>query len=486
MSGPPVVLVVDDEVRSLEALRRVLEEEFVVLTARSAEEAEAVLGREWVHVILCDQRMPGQTGVEFLRRVREQWPDVVRMILSGYTDSEDIIAAVNEGGIYEYITKPWDPDELVRSVRRGAELHRLQRENRALALELRMAEPTLARAVAEKGARLRRRFGFDAIVRGEGSPLEALCRLAARIAAYDIPVLLTGESGTGKELLARAIHYASPRSGRPFVVENCGALPDQLLESELFGHKRGAFTGAFADHEGLFAQADGGTLFLDEIGEVSPTFQVKLLRVLQEGEFRPLGASRPRRADVRIIAATNRDLEAEVRAGRFREDLFYRIAGFVLEVPPLRARPMDIAPLAQHALEAATRRFGKEVQGFAPETLACLEAYPWPGNARQLVHEVNRMVALADGPVLGPDLLSPSVLHARAAPRPDPVAEEAAGTGGGLRERVEALERRILYETLVRHRWNKSRAAEELGLSRVGLRSKLQRYGLDGDRRERA
>jgi two-component system, NtrC family, response regulator HupR/HoxA len=303
-----------------------------------------------------------------------------------------------------------------------------------------------------------------------------VCTLAERFAPHDISVLIAGESGTGKELLARAVHYGSERAAGAFVVENCGALPDELLESELFGHKRGAFTGAYEDRIGLFQQADGGTIFLDEIGETSPAFQVKLLRVLQEGEIRPVGSSRTLSVDVRVIAATNRDLEEEVRSGRFREDLYYRVATVTMSVPPLRDRVMDIAPLAELFLQQGRRLH--RVEGFTAEAMECLRRYRWPGNARELNNEVVRMLALAREPRLGAELLSPRVVRA-AAEEEEREVSLLARLDGSLKQRLEQLEARIIRETLVRHRWNKTRAAGELGLSRVGLRSKLARYGLE-------
>jgi two-component system response regulator HupR/HoxA len=263
------------------------------------------------------------------------------------------------------------------------------------------------------------------------------------------------------------------------VVENCGALPDTLLESELFGHKKGAFTGAVSDRAGRFQEADRGTLFLDEIGETSPAFQVKLLRVLQEGEIRPLGSNRCQQVDVRVIAATNRDLKAEVAAGRFREDLYYRLATVPLHVPPLRERPMDIPLLAEGILRRAAQRLGRPVEGFDPGLLACLQAYPWPGNVRELMNEIQRMLALSDGPILGADLLAPQVLLARLAQTPSQ-NQTPDGTPGAsrLRAQVDSLESQMVRAALQRHGGNISRTAEELGLSRLGLRKKMARLGL--------
>lgn len=479
MNTLPTLLVVDDEVRSLESLQRILEDDFDVRAALDVEEAERILQQEWVQIILCDQRMAEMSGVEFLKRVRDQWPDVIRMIISGYTDSEDIISAVNEAGIYQYITKPWHPDSLLLMLKNATRLYELQRQNEALSIELKMMPEQLDAAMHSKRTQLRDSYQCeDGIVRTAQSCMNAVCDKIRRVAPYDVSVLLSGESGTGKELAARALHYNSLRWDKPFVVENCGALPDELLESELFGYKRGAFTGAVEDRTGLFERANGGTVFLDEIGEVSPAFQVKLLRVLQEGEIRPLGSGRTRNVDVRIIAASNKDLETEVREGRFREDLYYRLATVVIPLPPLRKRREDIPLLAENLLSSAMQSLGKSVKGFKEEALACMQAYHWPGNVRELQNEVRHMLVMANEDELGADLLSPRVLHA--APRGEaPVVEHLAGLQGTLKDRVEALEARILRETLIRHRWNKSRAARELGLSRVGLRSKLERYGLE-------
>jgi two-component system response regulator HupR/HoxA len=306
-----------------------------------------------------------------------------------------------------------------------------------------------------------------------------VCTLIEKVAPFDLSVLISGESGTGKEMVARAIHYCSRRADKAFVVENCGALPDQLLEAELFGYKRGAFTGAYEDRVGLFQQADGGTIFLDEIGETSPAFQVKLLRVLQEGEFRPLGGARPQSVDVRVIAATNRDLEADVREGRFREDLYYRLATVPMHVPPLRERTMDIPLLAERLLEASQKALGKKCEGFTGEAAACIAAYRWPGNVRELQNEILRMLALAEGPKLGAELLSPRVLRTPVGETQAADLSLLAGLDGGLKERMDQLEAQVVKEAMIRHRWNKSKAAAELGLSRVGLRNKLERYGLE-------
>ena len=478
--SPPLVLVVDDETRSLDSIRRNLEEDFRILTASSADEARGLLERHEVSVILCDQRMPGTSGVKFLKEVREAWPDTVRIIISGYTDSQDIIAGINDAGIYQYVLKPWVPEHLLSTVAKAAEARSLQMQTQRLNLELRTSTPVLRRRGTETLATARAAFDFDSLVRAENSPLNAVCEMAARVARYDLAVLVTGESGTGKELLARGIHYASPRCERAFVMENCAAMADTLLESELFGHKRGSFTGAFEDHIGLFQRADGGTIFLDEIGDTSPAFQVKLLRVLQEGEVRPVGASRPVLVNVRVIAATHRDLEQDVRSGRFREDLYYRIAGITLSVPPLRERSADILPIVDMLLLRVGQELGRPDVRFASDVRANLLAYPWPGNIRELKNEIYRAVALSDCLTVSASSFSKRVLHGQPGMATPQHQGNGLPQGGTLQERLDAIEAVILRETLLRLRWNKTHAAKELGLSRVGLRQKLARFGLEG------
>jgi len=473
-----IVLVVDDERRSLESLRRVLSIDFEVICAASAAEAEAVLAGDLVQVILCDQRMPGENGVDFLKRVRDQWPEPVRVIISGYTDAEDIIAGVNEAGIFQYVTKPWDPEKLLACVREAAQLYRLQKDGGgAPPIEAKPSNARLRSLASNRRSAERRLFEFSRIAHAPDSPVRAAIALGQRAARYDISVLITGDSGTGKELLARAIHHGSARGDKSFVIENCGALPDELLESELFGSKKGAFTGAYQDRIGLFEVADGGSIFLDEIGETSPSFQVKLLRVLQEGEIRPLGAQRSRRINVRVIAATNRNIEADVAAGRFRRDLYYRLAAFPIHLPTLAARAGDIPIIAARILLNVNQMFNRRIPGFDPETLRLMQRYPWPGNIRELHNEIQRMAVLCDGDTnLRPDLLSPLILDFGSAAAPN-----GGQAGGTLKERVEELERALIAESLKRNGRNISRVADELGLSRVGLRSKIARYDIRGD-----
>ncbi len=475
----PSILIIDDEPRSIETLERILNEYFDVHTATHVKDALMILEQEWIQVVLCDQRMPDVTGVAFCSEIRERWPEIIRMIISGYTDSEDIISAINEGGIYQYISKPWHPDDVILKLKNAVELFDLHRVNERLAIELNLKPKTLQEAIDVQRKSLQTHYSWEGIVRSPESAMNKTCDIIKQVSPFDVSVLITGESGTGKELCARALHYNSPRQNEPFVAENCGALPDELLESELFGHKRGAFTGAVDDRVGLFESANGGTIFLDEIGDTSPAFQLKLLRVLQEKEVRPLGSNKCRPVDVRIVAATNHDIEDDIRQGRFRQDLYYRLATFTIKLPPLRDRLEDIPYLTAYLLGETMKELGKKVDGVTNEVIECLQNYQWPGNVRELQNEIKRMLVLAQNNKLEANLISSHVLRAI----PDEMRQDMKlvgnGSTGSLKSRIEKLEAKILQETLVRHRWNKTRAADDLGLSRVGLRGKMERYGLE-------
>jgi two-component system response regulator HupR/HoxA len=456
------VLIVDDEPRVLDALEAVLAAEFRVARAGNGEEALRQLADSPdVAVILTDQRMPGMSGIELLRRSQERSPEALRIVLTAHTDVDNLMDAINTGQIYHFLPKPWDPHELLLVVRRAAERWRLARENARLRDELELAYNALRR---EAAADRERPTSFDALIGAETGLRDAVT-LARKVLDGDTTVLLLGETGTGKELFARLIHANGPRQAEPFVAQNCGALPESLLESELFGHARGAFTGAAGERKGLFEEADGGTIFLDEVGETSPAMQLRLLRVLQEGEIRPVGGAGTRRVDVRVIAATNADLEAEVSAGRFRRDLYYRLNVFPIALPPLRERAEDIPMLAESFLRQACRRARRVVPSIAPDTLSLLRAYPWPGNVRELENELERAVALAEnGRPLQPAHLSERVAAAGAAP-PAPRT---------LNEAVEALKRRMI-EDAMRECGSKTRAADRLGLTRQSLQQMLRR-----------
>lgn len=476
----PTILIVDDEVRSLEALERNLTDEFDVQIAETTKEAEQILADHWVQIILCDQRMPDKSGVEFLTEVREKWPDVIRIIISGYTDAGDIISGLNEAGIYYYVTKPWHPEKLILTLRNAVSMFELQRQNELLAIELRLSERTAKKKMSDGRQKLRKQYSFDdGIVRSKSSPMNAICDTLSQVAPYDLSVLITGESGTGKELAARAIHYNSLRWNKSFAVQKCSAVPQAVLESELFGHRRGAIAGAVQDQTGLFERAYGGTILLDEVCDLSPAFQVKLLRVVQDGEFRPIGSNQTKKTDIRLLVSSYKNLENEVREGRFRKDLYFRLAGVTVSIPPLRDRREDIPLLANFLLKQAMTDIGKEVAGFSAEAISCMKRYAWPGNVREIQNEIERMLVMGkEHGLLGADLLSPKVLMEASPEREDDLSLVTTTTRT-LKERVEAVEIKILRESLIRHRWNKSKASRELGLSRVGLRGKLDRYHLE-------
>jgi len=446
----------------LDALEAILAADFRVLRAPGGEAALALLHEEReVAVIVTDHRMPGMTGVELLRRSQEHAADALRIVLTAYTDVDSLMEAINTGRIYHFVPKPWDPAELLLVVRRAAERWELARENSRLRDELELAYNTLRRETAETRARP---LSFDKLV-GAHTGLGAAVQLARKVLDADTTVLLLGETGTGKELFARLIHDNGPRGARKFVAQNCGALPESLLESELFGHVRGAFTGATGERRGLFEEADQGTIFLDEIGEMSAATQLRLLRVLQEGEIRRVGASAPRIVDCRIIAATNVDLDAEVVAGRFRRDLYYRLNVFPIVLPPLRERSEDIPVLAEHFLRRYRDRARRAVPGLAADALRCLQTYPFPGNVRELENEIERAVALAeDGRPIGVEHLSERIRQGAAAAAAPPTLGEA----------IERLKRRMIEDAL-RECGSKTRAAERLGLSRQSLQQMLRR-----------
>ncbi len=459
---PATILIVDDEPRVLDALEAILAAEFRVLPAPSGPAALELLAQHEVAVIVTDYRMPAMTGVELLRRSREIAPEAMRIVLTAYTDVDSLMDAINTGGIYHFIPKPWDPLELTVVVRRAAERHRLVRENVRLKDELELAYNALRReasAVQERPLSLDRLIGADTGLR---RPVE----LARKVLESDTTVLVTGETGTGKELFARLIHENGARRRGKFVPQNCAALPETLLESELFGHTRGAFTGAVADRRGLFEEADGGTIFLDEVGEMSPAMQLRLLRVLQEGELRPVGASSSRKVDVRVIAATNADLEAAISARSFRPDLYYRLNVFPIPLPPLRERPADIPALADHFLRKYRTRARRAVPSISPDALRCLRAYPFPGNVRELENEIERAVMLtADGEPVRLEHLSERVRLGGAAPM---------GEARTLNDAIEGLKRRMIEDAL-RECGSKTRAAERLGLTRQSLQQMLRR-----------
>lgn len=464
------VLVVDDEAASVNLLRITLTRHYKVHTATDGPAALALLAANPdIAVAIIDQRMPGMTGTELIQNTIEPYPNLIRIILTGYTDIDALIAAINAGRVYRYLTKPWNKEELVATVRQGMEVHRLGTENLRLQEELREANQRLRVENAQLKREARGRYRFEEII-GASPALEKMLGLLERIVTTDSTVLITGETGTGKELVARALHYNGPRAERPFVSENCAAIAPELLTSELFGHKKGSFTGATEDRRGLFEVADGGTLFLDEIGDCPPDLQTRLLRVLDQGEIRRVGDSQPIKVDVRVIAATHHDLEQDVRDGRFRQDLFYRLSVFTVRTPALRERREDVPLLAQHFVENLARDRGKAVRNLTNDTIDLLSAHDFPGNVRELQNEIERAFTLAepDG-YITPDLLSEKFQSLNSRP---------AANGGTLRTNVERFEADFIREALERNGGNKSRTATELGLSRRSFLDKLIKYGM--------
>ena len=459
-----LVLVVDDEPDILRAFAFNYGDDFQVLTAESGAHGLALLETHEPAVIVADQRMPAMSGTDFLERSMVLRPDAVRIILTGYTDIDAIVQAINRSRIYRYVTKPWESEELRLTLRRAVEAFHLVRENGRLVEELRRANERLA----AENAYLRESERPQEIV-GDSAAMHGVLELVARVAGSRSTVLIEGETGTGKELVARAIHAGGPRRDHLFVAVNCAALSEGLLESELFGHRRGAFTGATEDRKGLFEVASGGTLFLDEISETSAGLQAKLLRVLQEGEVRPVGENRARMVDTRVIVATNRNLEDELKAGRFRDDLYYRLRVFPIRLPPLRERREDIPALASHLLGRLARHVKKPVAEPTEETLALLARYPFPGNVRELANELERAVLLAEpGAPITDDLLSERL-------------QEAAGDGAApslLQHRANAFEREQIEAALARASGVKTHAAEELGITYRGLLKKMKRLGM--------
>ncbi len=470
------VLIVDDEPDILESLRLTFEDDYEVLTASSGREGLETLRREQVAVMVVDQRMPEMSGAAFLEQAVALAPRAMRIMLTGYTDMDALVSAVNSGELYRYVAKPWEAEELKMDVRRAveryemaAELDRRYEEILRLNEALEEARKKLEQENVQLRHAAQERYQFDGMI-GQSPAMERVYDLVEKVLNADTSVMLTGETGTGKEMLARCIHFNGARKEGPFVTQNCGALPPELLESELFGHKKGSFTGAVADRPGLFETADAGTVFLDEISETSPAMQVRMLRVLQEGEIRRVGESTDRKVDVRVVAATNRDLRAEVDAGRFREDLYFRLNVFPIEVPPLRDRLEDVPLLVAHFLGVYAP--DRQVR-VAPEAMDLLCRYSWRGNVRELENEVQRALLLAgDVDRIGPESLPESVRGKVA-----PGEGSAEGTLKGAREQVE---RAMIAGALERTGGNRTHAARALGISRWGLVQKIEKYGIGG------
>ncbi|CDH45356.1 sigma-54-dependent transcriptional regulator [Candidatus Contendibacter odensensis] len=390
------LLIVDDEKEILRSLTLTFEGDYEVFTASSASAALEILQQQNIALVIADQRMPEMTGAELFAKTVQTNPHSIRIILTGYTDTASLVQAINQGHIYQYITKPWDRQELRIIVKRALEKYELSLTNQRLLKELEATNDRLS----NENEFLKREISKElqgAEIIGKSAIMQRVCEVVNKIIDHSVTVMLTGETGTGKTLLARYIHQQGPRKNKLFVEQNCGTLPEELLESELFGHKRGAFTGAIQDRKGLFEVADGGTLFLDEISEMSPALQVKLLQVLQEGQFRRVGENEYRQVDVRIIAATNKDLMAAIKKDQFRADLYYRLNVFPIDIPPLRERIEDISLLADHCLNKRRHKLKHPVTGFSEDALQTLYQYDYPGNVRELENLIDRAVILNDG-----------------------------------------------------------------------------------------
>jgi len=457
MSKPKVLVADDEENVRLDLRLRLTREGFEVVTVETAPEALEVLKAGSPDVVLCDLLMPGLDGLGFLTQQRALGPPAARIptiLMSAHADVETALKAVELGAV-DYLPKPARTDEVVFRLRRALELSRLRTEVADL------------RAKLDDGA-----GGFGGIVAGSDA-MQRVFGTIRKVAHFKTTVLIQGESGTGKELVARALHDQSGRRNKPFVAVNCGAIPEQLLETELFGHVRGAFSDATRDRRGLFEEADGGTFFLDEIGELPLPLQVKLLRVLQEEEVRRVGESRSHKVDVRVVAATVRDLATEVRAGRFREDLFYRLNVLTLRLPPLRERADDIPLLVEHFVRVLNRKLGTHVDGVTPAAGRLLARYAWPGNVRELENTIERALVLADGALVDVDDLPPKLRQAD-----DPVRRAVDESELSVKRATRLIEEALIRKALDATGGNRTRAAELLELSPRALLYKIKEFGL--------
>lgn len=454
------LLLVDDDHQVLDSMADWLREQgFEVIEAANARDAKQAVCSRAFDLVLCDIRLQDGDGFEILAHCREQRPGMTVILVTGYGTVETGVEAIRAGA-FDLLTKPLIDEELLMSIDRALSQRRVIEENRNLKEQLDL------------------RFGMENIV-GHDHRMLRVFDMIESVADTRATVLITGESGTGKSLIARAIHRRSMRRNGPFVEVACGALPENLLESELFGHVAGSFTGALGDKMGKFLQADSGTIFLDEIGTASPSMQVKLLRVLQEFEFEPVGGTKTFRVDSRVILATNENLSKAVAEGRFRQDLFYRVNVINVELPSLRERISDIPRLAQHFLDEVCQEAGKKVDGFTDEAMAALRRYQWPGNVRELQNVVERAVLLGKGSIIGPDDLPSHV--AAGAP-----ASVVCSSNQPLKQALGAPERQIILDALQANSWNRNATADALGINRTTLYKKMKRLGLRDPRQAAA
>jgi DNA-binding NtrC family response regulator len=458
---PPRVLAVDDEQVVCESIRRVLSEEgYDVATTTSSRQGLDMLRKERYDLLLLDIKMPEMDGIELLKAARDVSPETEVLIVTGYATIETAVEAIKLGA-FDYLEKPVSPPQLLVATARALERKHLVDLTRRLRSEL----------------ETRHRIGNVICTSAE---MHKVMQLVQRVAPTMSTVLITGETGTGKDVIARAIHYNSARKDGPFVVADCASLPESLLESELFGHIRGAFTGAVKDRKGLAETARGGTLFLDEISTISPQVQGSLLRLLQEREIRPVGSDKPVAVDVRLIAATNRELQEMVDEGTFREDLFYRFSVFTIRLPPLRDRREEIPLLAHHFVQRFSEEFGKHIEVITPRAMALLEAHDWPGNVRELEHAMERAVLLADGRAI--DLEAIPAGNQQASGMWEDVPDDAAALAERKQElragAVERVERLFVLKALRAAAWNVSQAARNVGMARPNLHALMRKHGV--------
>jgi DNA-binding NtrC family response regulator len=453
------VLILDDESSLRTALFRVLDRKGLnVITANRIEEAKLLCqGDTAIDLAIVDLNLPDGDGIEFMGHLKALYPSIEVVILTGHATIESAVRATQKGA-FHFLTKPFNLDELISLVDRALAHKHLQQENQQLRSEL------------------HRKYKFDQII-GDSEPLQNVLRLVERVADADSTVLVHGETGTGKELVARAIHYNSPRSTGAFVPINCGAIPAELLESELFGHVKGAFTGAIANRVGRFELADGGTIFLDEIGDMDPSLQVKLLRALQEKCFEPVGSTKTIQVNVRVIAATNVDLEAAVESGRFREDLYYRLNVIPITIPPLRERKTDIPLLLKHFMDSFGKNKNRFLAGISMDALECLVHYPWPGNIRELENLMERMTIIKGHGNIEVVDLPLKYKSGKAIPQ-DVGLVEIPETGLDFNTAVDTYENALIMRALEKTGWNRNQAAMLLKLNRTTLVEKIKKKGL--------
>ena len=456
------ILVVDDEKSLREVLSIMLKRAgYTVTEASDGDEAIGHVNKEIYDLVITDLRMPKADGMDVLRAVKSSSPDTVVLVITAFATSDSAVEAMKQGA-YDYLTKPFQVDEVQLIIRNALEKRRLSTENMLLKREM-ASQSSFAKIV------------------GQSEAMQKVFDVVKKVADARSNILICGESGTGKELVARAIHYNSARSAMPFVAVNCSAVPETLLESELFGHVKGSFTGAISNKAGLFEVANGGTIFLDEIGDTTPTIQVKLLRVIQEREFRRVGGNQDIKVDVRVIAATNRDLEKAVAEGTFREDLYYRLDVIPIRLPPLRLRTGDIPLLVTHFLEKFSQEGSKPVPTLSPEAMHVLLEHEWRGNVRELENLIERVVAFSSGgPVTDADVRG--WLHRSVTPQQPGLPTDLPDDGLDLEALINGIEKDLLMKALERSKWVKKKAARLLRLNTRSFRYRLEKYAIKGGR----